>query len=870
MGRQSTPLLILKIYKRMRLVNYTEHLQHLIEKAQTIALAHCHNCCTEHHVLASLLRDSVVQTLITQAGADPLAFDVTNQAVLDNYTRSPSSAKRSVTQSVVSLLLAGERVSQAYGDRFVSVDSLLIAMAEFTHAHAFTQVFKSAKLSAEALRASRDTYRHGRIIKNATDDTDPYPLSDYSINVTDLARSGQLDPVIGRNLEIRRLMEVVSRRTKNNPILIGKSGVGKTAIVEGLAQRIAAEDVPDTLKHKHIIALDLGSVLAGTKFRGEFEQRFTQIIHTVSSRTDCILFIDELHLLIGAGRSDGPMDAANLLKPALAKGTLHCIGATTLTEYKRYIEKDAALTRRFQPIYTQEPTVHDTVSILRGIKEHYERHHGIKIKDSAIVAAAQLSDRYIPNRCLPDKAIDLINEAASQRSIELNSKPRELDTIDRNIMHMNIEIEALKKETDPDAKTRLQSLEGTVIELAATAKKQTAQWAIEKTQLDRIHALKKVYTTTKKNLAIAERTHDFAYASTLKYGRIPDIEAQLTILESGNKRLHDAVDDTDIASVIAGSTGIPIQALLSSQKEKLVAMETKLRDRVVGQEAAITAISHAVRRSQTGIGDHTRPIGSFLLFGPTGVGKTEVCRALSEFMFNDESAMLRIDMSEYTEHHSISRLLGAPPGYVGYETGGLLTDAVRDRPYQVVLFDEVEKAHPDVLNILLQLLDDGHVTDAKGITVDFKNTIVMITSNLGSSLVHPSVSNTESLDTRMMACITDYFRPELLNRIDEIILFETLSEVDMIAIVDIQLNRLNARLAKKNLSLCVSQKAKIYLSQNGYNPHYGARPLNRLIQREIENKLSIQLLNNHVQPGDTILIDAPSSTLTLSVSKAKN
>lgn len=788
---------------------------------------------------------------------------------MDHYPNTPSRVKRAITQSVVSLLLAGERVSQAYGDRFVSVDSLLIAMTEFTDAQALAQVFQSAKLSAGPLRASCDTYRHGRIIKNATDAIAPYSLCDYSINLTDLAKSGHLDPVIGRDLEIRRLMEVLSRRTKNNPVLIGKSGVGKTAIVEGLAQRIAAGDVPNTLKYKHIIALDLGSIVADTKFRGEFEQRFTQIIQAVSSRTDCILFVDELHLLIGAGRSDGPMDAANLLKPALAKGTVHCIGATTLTHYKHSIEKDAALTRRFQPIYTQEPTVNDTVSILRGIKEHYERHHGVQIKDAAIVAAAQLSDRYISNRCLPDKAIDLIDEAASQRTIELNSKPRELDAVDRKIIHIKTEIAALKKETDPGAKTQLDTLESTLSDWVATAKKQTDQWVIEKTQLDRIHALKEVYDTAKKNLVIAERTSNLEYAATLKYGHIPDIEAELNTLEPDNNRLHDGVDAADIATVVTRITGIPTQTLLSSQKEKLVAMETNLRNRVVGQEAAITAISHALRRSQTGIGDHTRPIGSFLLFGPTGVGKTEVCRALSEFMFNDESAMLRIDMSEYAERHSVSRLIGAPPGYIGYEHGGLLTNSIRERPYQVVLFDEVEKAHPDVLNILLQLLDDGHITDATGITVNFKNTIIMITSNLGSELRHESLSNTESLDTRMMACITDYFRPELLNRIDEIILFETLSEVDMIAIVDTQLNRLNSRLVKQNLSLCISQKAKLYLSQNGYNPHYGARPLKRLIQHEIENELAIQLLNNHIQPGDTISIDVSTSTRILTVSKAK-
>jgi len=845
----------------MQLVNYTQQLQRLIEKAQAIAVANQHQHCDEHHLLASLLRDPIAQTILTQAGAKLPTIEATNQAVLDQYPTAATTEKK-ITRQVVAVLLACERVSQAYTDRFVSVDSLLIAMAEHTESQSLQHVFKQSGLSAKAIRIARDNYRNGRVITHATDDTE-HPLRDYSRNLTDLAKAGHLDPVIGRDLEIRRLMEVLARRTKNNPVLIGKSGVGKTAIVEGLAQRIAAEDVPDTLKHKHIIALDLGAIVAGTHYRGEFENRFTQIIQTVSNRSDWIVFVDEVHLLIGTGRSDGAMDAANLLKPALANGTLHCIGATTLTEYKQYIEKDPALTRRFQPVYTEEPSVADTISILRGIKEQYERHHGVKIKDSAIVAAANLSDRYITHRCLPDKAIDLMDEAASQRTIELNSKPRELDSVDRKIMHIKIEIAALKKETDSDSKARLHSLEATLIELEASSQQLTDDWAVEKHQLDRIHALNEAVDAAKKNLAIAQRAGDLDYAATLKYGHIPTIERELTELESGSDRRRDTIDDSDIASVITRSTGIPIDALLSSQKDKLVTMETKLRARVVGQETAISAISHALRRAQTGIGDHTRPIGSFLLAGPTGVGKTEVCRALSEFMFDDERAMLRIDMSEYTERHSIARLIGAPPGYIGYEQGGLLTDSVRQRPYQVILFDEVEKAHPDVLNILLQLLDDGHVTDAKGVTVNFKNTIVMITSNLGTPLVQESGPDLEPLETRMMACIESYFRPELINRIDEIILFEPLSEVDMITIVNIQLARLIHRLRHQHLDLTVSQKAKIYLSQHGYNPQYGARPLKRLIQRTIENPLSMQLLNGDVQPGDTVDVDATDTGIQI-------
>ena len=679
---------------------------------------------------------------------------------------------------------------------------------------------------------------------------------------------GKIDPVIGRDEEIRRAMQVLSRRTKNNPVLIGEPGVGKTAIVEALAQRIVNGDVPDSLKNRRLMALDMGALVAGAKYRGEFEERLKAVLNEVEGNDNVILFIDELHLLVGTGKTDGAMDASNLLKPALARGTLHCIGATTLDEYRKYIEKDAALTRRFQPVYAGEPSVAETISILRGIKEKYEVHHGVKIKDSALVAAATMSDRYITDRFLPDKAIDLIDEAASALKIEVESKPAELDEIDRKIIQLKIESEALKKEDDAASKQRLASVNSELTTLEKKSAEITSLWQAEKVKLGKVNELKAKLDIQRFELEKAQREGNLAKAGELTYGVIPTLQKELAQIESETSKTlaRETVDEDDIAQIIAKVTGIPAEKLMSGEKEKLLKMEEFLHKRVVGQDEALRAVANALRRSRAGLQDANRPIGSFLFLGPTGVGKTELCKALAEFVFDDEAAMLRVDMSEFMEKHSVARLIGAPPGYVGYEQGGVLTEAVRRRPYQVILFDEVEKAHHDVFNILLQVLDDGRLTDSQGHIVNFTNTIIILTSNLGTqALAHFEDDEVDKIKifNEIMEAVRQHFRPEFINRLDEIILFDKLTRENMQDIVDVQFARLAKRLTLRNITIALDKTAKKYLSAKGYDSHYGARPLKRVIQREIENVLAEKILRGEIQDGQSLTIKAKGEALII-------
>jgi len=691
-------------------------------------------------------------------------------------------------------------------------------------------------------------------------------LKKYARDVTALARGGKLDPVIGRDEEIRRTIQVLARRTKNNPVLIGEPGVGKTAIVEGLALRIVNGDVPEALKGKRLLALDLGALVAGAKFRGEFEERLKSVLKEIEEAGgEIVLFIDEMHTLVGAGRADGAMDASNLLKPELARGALHCIGATTLDEFRKHVEKDAALARRFQPVFVDEPSVEDTISILRGIKEKYELHHGVRITDSAIVAAAMLSKRYISDRFLPDKAIDLIDEAASRLRMEVDSKPEELDELDRRVLQLKIEREALKREEDSASRDRLEKLEKELAELEEKSAAMSAAWISEKAQLVEAQKLKEKLDQARSEVEIAQRRGDLGRASELLYGVIPELEKKLVASHEGGNLVNEAVTDEQIAGVVSRWTGVPVDRMLEGERAKLMRMEDELRKRVVGQEDALRAVANAVRRARAGLQDPNRPIGSFLFLGPTGVGKTETCKALAEFLFDDERAMVRIDMSEFMEKHSVSRLIGAPPGYVGYDEGGVLTEAVRRRPYQVVLFDEVEKAHEDVFNILLQVLDDGRLTDGQGRTVDFKNTIIVLTSNLGSDILaaQPESETTAMVHGQVMAVVRRHFRPEFLNRLDEIILFRRLQRADMAVIVEIQLGALARLLADRHITLVVDQSAIEWLANEGFDPVYGARPLKRVIQRDLQNSLAGRILDGSVKDGDTVRISAGRDGLAI-------
>ncbi|GAB2179295.1 ATP-dependent chaperone ClpB [Dongia sp. agr-C8] len=855
----------------MDLEKFTERSRGFFQAAQALALRNGHQQLTPEHLLKVLLDDKegLAANLMKASGADPKKALAAVEKELDKLPKVEGTGAGQVYMAppLARLLGKAEEAAEKAGDGYVTAERLLLALALDTSTGA-GKALKDAGLTAQGVNNAINELRKGRKADSATAEDSYDALKKYARDFTALARAGKLDPVIGRDEEIRRTIQVLSRRTKNNPVLIGEPGVGKTAIVEGLALRIANGDVPEGLKRKTLMSLDLGALIAGAKFRGEFEERLKAVLTEISAAAgEIILFIDELHTLVGAGKAEGAMDASNMLKPALARGELHCVGATTLDEYRKHIEKDAALARRFQPVVVGEPSVNETISILRGLKEKYELHHGVRITDAAIVAAATLSNRYITDRFLPDKAIDLVDEAASRLRMEVDSKPEEIDEVDRKLVQLKIEREALKKESDPASKERLAHLLKEVEELEATSTALTAEWKSEKRNLDDAQKLKERLEQAKLEAERAQRGGDFAKAGELTYSVIPDLTKKLQAAETAaqHRMLNEVVSEEDIASVVSRWTGIPVDKMLAGERDKLLKMEEALGRRVVGQEEALVAVSNAVRRARAGLQDPNRPIGSFLMLGPTGVGKTELTKALAGFLFDDDQAMVRIDMSEFMEKHAVSRLIGAPPGYVGYDEGGVLTEAVRRRPYQVVLFDEVEKAHPDVFNVLLQVLDDGRLTDGQGRTVDFKNTLIILTSNLGSEYLAGLKEGEDSSAVRdqVMGVVRQAFRPEFLNRLDEIILFHRLSRKHMTSIVEIQLQRLQALLADRKLELALDAKAKEWLAETGYDPIYGARPLKRVIQRELQNPLATMILEGRFKPGEDIKVSADKNGLTI-------
>jgi len=848
----------------MDLEKYTERSKGFLQSAQSLALRSGHQRLTPEHLLKVLLEDTegLCGNLIRAAGGDPKAALAAVDAELEKQPRVEGSGAGQVYMSpeLARVFDAAEKIAQQAGDSYVTVERLLLALAMASETAA-AKALAAAGVNPHSLNAAIEQVRKGRKADSPAAEESYDALKKYARDLTEAARDGKLDPVIGRDEEIRRTIQVLSRRTKNNPVLIGEPGVGKTAIVEGLALRIVNGDVPESLKDKKLLALDLGAMVAGAKYRGEFEERLKAVLQEIQAAAgEIIVFIDELHTLVGAGKAEGAMDASNMLKPALARGELHCVGATTLDEYRKHIEKDAALARRFQPVFVSEPTVEDTISILRGIKEKYELHHGVRITDAAIVAAATLSHRYITDRFLPDKAIDLIMQFAARLRMEVDSKPEELDELDRRIVQLKIEREALKKEHDPASQDRLQRLEKELQELEQRSAELTAEWQAEKQKLAGAQKLKEQLDQARAELEQAQRRGDWTRAGELTYGVIPQLERQLAEAEGAEKArlLEEAVTPEHIAGVVSRWTGIPVDKMLAGEREKLLHMEDNLRRRVIGQEEAVVAVSNAIRRARAGLQDPNRPIGSFLFLGPTGVGKTELTKALAEFLFDDESAMVRIDMSEYMEKHSVSRLIGAPPGYVGYDEGGALTEAVRRRPYQVILFDEVEKAHPDVFNVLLQVLDDGRLTDGQGRTVDFRNTLIVLTSNLGSEALAnlPDGADIEKARPHVMEAVRAAFRPEFLNRLDEILLFRRLSRDDMKGIVEIQLRHLQKLLADRKIALGIDEAAKAWLADKGYDPVYGARPLKRVIQRELQNPLAQQILEGRIPDGATVNVTA--------------
>lgn len=855
----------------MNIENFTQKTKSILSGAQMIASKYEHQQITPLHLLKSLIEndDGMIHSLLTASSVSASKFTTDLQSTIDKLPRISGSGAGQIyfASETLKIIAEAQETANKYKDSFVTVEILLLVLA--TSKNIAAKLLLDAGLNINKLTAEITALRKGRSANSENAEENYNALKKYGRDVTAIAETGKLDPIIGRDEEIRRAIQVLSRRSKNNPVLIGEPGVGKTAIVEGLAQRIISADVPESIAKCRIIELDMGALIAGAKYRGEFEERLKAVLNEIKeSAGDIILFIDEIHVLVGAGKTDGAMDASNLLKPMLARGELHCIGATTLDEYRKYIEKDAALARRFQPVYIEEPNVLDTISILRGIKEKYELHHGVRIHDNALIAAANLSNRYITDRFLPDKAIDLLDEAASRLKIEVTSKPEELDELERRVLQMKIEQAALQKEKDEASARRLEKLEVELQRLESEMHDLNTQWQSEKMKVQNVQTIKEELERAKLEMEHAQRQSNLSRASEIKYGILPDLTKKLEEAEKNHngKLVREAVTEEDIALIVARITGIPVDKMLSSEKDKLLSMELALSEKVIGQNAAIEAVSHAVRRARSGLQDTEKPMGSFMFLGPTGVGKTELAKALAEFLFNDRHALLRFDMSEYMEKHSVARLIGAPPGYVGYEEGGTFTEAVRRRPYQLILFDEVEKAHPDVFNLLLQLLDEGRLTDSQGRQVDFRNTIIVLTSNLGSEHLNQDfVTEQQEQTSKVMQALRMHFRPEFLNRLDEIIVFHPLAREHMQSIVKIALGHIETMLKKQELGFKYDEAALTLLGNMGYDPVYGARPLKRVIQREVQNNLAKMVLEGKLHSGKTIYLSATNGHIDISL-----